>query len=54
MIPEKYKDKEYAGIAGLPEFTKVSQALAYGSNSEAVASGRVSYLEWKVWVLKFL
>lgn len=38
---EVYREKEYAGISGLPEFTKVSAKLAYGSQSEALASNRV-------------
>ena len=40
-MAELYKEKEYAGIAGLPEFTKVSAKLAYGAQSEALTSNRV-------------
>lgn len=33
MIPEVYKDKEYAAIDGLKEFNQASANLAYGSES---------------------
>ncbi|CAI5438268.1 unnamed protein product [Caenorhabditis angaria] len=34
-------DKEYAGITGLPEFTKLAATLAFGENSEVIKSQRV-------------
>lgn len=42
MLDEKYKDKEYAGIAGLPEFTKVSAELAYGLDSSVLKDKRLA------------
>lgn len=41
MIPERYPEKEYAGIAGLPEFCKLSARLAFGSESPLLAEQRV-------------
>lgn len=40
-MAELYKDKEYTGIAGIPEFTKVSAELAFGNENEALSSNRV-------------
>jgi len=34
-------DKEYAGITGVPDFTKAAAALAYGGDSIALKEGRV-------------
>lgn len=41
QLGQRYPDKEYAGIAGLPEFTKLSAKLAFGENSPALAENRV-------------
>jgi aspartate aminotransferase len=35
-------DKEYAGITGLPNFTKAAALLAYGPNSKAISEDRVA------------
>jgi len=35
-------DKEYAGITGVPDFTKASALLAYGPNSAAIKEDRVA------------
>ncbi|KAK4692808.1 hypothetical protein P7C71_g4463, partial [Lecanoromycetidae sp. Uapishka_2] len=35
-------DKEYAGITGVPAFTKAAAILAYGSGSDAIANDRVA------------
>jgi len=35
-------DKEYAGITGVPDFTKAAAILAYGPNSAAIKEGRVA------------
>lgn len=42
---EKYKDKEYAGIAGLPEFTKVSAELAFGAGNPVLANKHVAIVQ---------
>lgn len=42
MLADKYKDKEYAGIAGLPEFTKVSAELAYGQGNPVLTNKQVN------------
>ena len=34
-------DKEYAGITGVPSFTKAAALLAYGSDSKALKDGQV-------------
>lgn len=34
-------DKEYAGITGVPSFTKAAGALAYGDDSPAIKENRV-------------
>lgn len=39
---EKNMDKEYAGITGVPSFTKAAGALAYGDNSPVIGEDRVS------------
>lgn len=39
---EKNLDKEYAGITGVPAFTKAAGALAYGDNSPIINENRVS------------
>ncbi|KAF2860879.1 mitochondrial aspartate aminotransferas-like protein [Piedraia hortae CBS 480.64] len=35
-------DKEYAGITGVPDFTKAAAVLAYGSDSAALKEGRIA------------
>ena len=35
-------DKEYAGITGVPKFTKAAAVLAYGSRSRAIEDDRVA------------
>ncbi len=45
MLTEKYKDKEYAGIAGLAEFTKVSAELAYGNGNPVLADKKVAIVQ---------
>ncbi|KAF4550245.1 Aspartate aminotransferase-like protein 3 [Elsinoe fawcettii] len=35
-------DKEYAGITGVPDFTKAAAVLAYGADSAAITEGRVA------------
>lgn len=35
-------DKEYAGITGVPDFTKAAATLAYGKDSAALNEGRVA------------
>ena len=42
MIIDSNADKEYAGITGLPDFCKYVAALAFGSESPAIAAKRVS------------
>jgi aspartate aminotransferase len=39
---EDLLDKEYAGITGVPEFTKGAAVLAYGADSVPLKEGRVS------------
>jgi len=39
MLSELYDDKEYAGIPGLPAFTKASANLAFGEGSTVTANG---------------
>lgn len=41
-MEQKYQDKEYAGIAGIPEFTKVSAELAYGLDSPVLKDQRLA------------
>uniref|UniRef100_A0A158PAL5 Aspartate aminotransferase n=1 Tax=Angiostrongylus cantonensis TaxID=6313 RepID=A0A158PAL5_ANGCA len=38
-------NKEYAGIAGLPDFTKLAAKLALGENSEVIKSGRITTMQ---------
>lgn len=38
---DKNMDKEYAGITGVPSFTKAAGALAYGDDSAAIKENRV-------------
>ena len=35
-------DKEYAGITGIPQFTKFAAALAYGADSAVIKDGRLA------------
>ena len=35
-------DKEYAGITGVPSFTKAAAILAYGSGSDAIKADRIA------------
>ena len=42
IIKSKNLDKEYAPIAGVPEFTKASANLAFGDDNEVVKNGLVS------------
>ncbi|KAJ3329718.1 Aspartate aminotransferase, mitochondrial [Blyttiomyces sp. JEL0837] len=41
LIQSKSLDKEYLGITGLADYNKLAAELAYGADSEALASGRV-------------
>ena len=41
-IVDSSLDKEYAGITGVPSFTKAAAVLAYGSSSDAVKNGRIA------------
>lgn len=41
-VMDKKMDKEYAGITGIPAFTKLAAELAYGSDSAAIKDGRVA------------
>lgn len=40
-ILDENLDKEYAGITGVPSFTKAAAELAYGEQSPAITEGRV-------------
>eukprot|EP00752_Nemacystus_decipiens_P003765 g3466.t1 len=42
LVLEKSLNHEYAGIAGVPEFTKLSLAFAYGKDSSALKENRVA------------
>ncbi|KIH43639.1 hypothetical protein ANCDUO_26350 [Ancylostoma duodenale] len=44
LMAEKL-NKEYAGIAGLPDFTKLAAKLALGENSEVIESGRITTMQ---------
>lgn len=44
LMTEKL-DKEYAGIAGIPDFTKTAAKLALGENSEVIKSGRITTMQ---------
>ena len=41
ILLDKGLDKEYAGITGLPDFTKSAGELAYGENSALIKDKRV-------------
>ena len=45
MIMAKGMDKEYATIAGIPDFCKVAAELAFGENSSVLKDGRVCLLQ---------
>ncbi|OAP53989.1 hypothetical protein AYL99_11869 [Fonsecaea erecta] len=38
-------DKEYAGITGVPSFTKAAALLAYGPNSKPIQEDRVAIIQ---------
>ncbi|CAM9779533.1 unnamed protein product [Ascophyllum nodosum] len=42
LLVDKSLNHEYAGIAGLPEFTKLSMAFAYGKDSQALKDNRIA------------
>nr|AIT70204.1 aspartate aminotransferase [Punctaria latifolia] len=42
LVLDKSLNHEYAGIAGVPEFTKLSLAFAYGKDSPALKENRVA------------
>lgn len=42
MIIERNLDHEYAGIAGVPEFTAEAAKLALGNDSQVIANKQVS------------
>ena len=41
-VVDSQMDKEYAGITGVPAFTKAAAVLAYGSGSDAIKNDRVA------------
>ena len=41
-VVESNLDKEYAGITGVPAFTKAAAVLAYGSGSDAIKNDRIA------------
>jgi aspartate aminotransferase len=41
LIGERYPEKEYAGIGGLPEFCGLSAKLAFGEGSGLLSEQRV-------------
>ena len=41
-IVSRQMDKEYAGITGVPSFTKAAAIFAYGSGSDAIKNDRVA------------
>ncbi|KAK4944995.1 aspartate transaminase aat1 [Elasticomyces elasticus] len=41
-VMQQNLDKEYAGITGVPDFTKAAALLAYGPNSAPLKEGRVA------------
>nr|AIT70234.1 aspartate aminotransferase [Sargassum horneri] len=45
MLMEKALNHEYAGIVGLPEFTKLSLAFAYGKDSQALKENRIAGIQ---------
>ncbi|KAF7722600.1 aspartate transaminase aat1 [Apophysomyces ossiformis] len=42
LLLEKNLDKEYAGITGLPDFTKAAGRLAYGDESSVIKENRLA------------
>ena len=40
-LGERFPDKEYTGIAGVPEFTQLSARLAFGEDCAAIREGRL-------------
>ncbi|KAI8091967.1 aspartate aminotransferase [Thamnidium elegans] len=42
IMMENNMDKEYAGITGVPSFTKAAAALAYGDDSPAIKENRLA------------
>ncbi|CAJ0592893.1 unnamed protein product [Cylicocyclus nassatus] len=45
QIMAEHLNKEYAGIAGIPEFTKVAARLALGESSEVLKEGRITTMQ---------
>lgn len=45
IMLDKKLDKEYAGIAGVPEFTKAVALLAYGQDNAFINEGRLSVMQ---------
>ena len=41
-VVDSQLDKEYAGITGVPSFTKAAAVLAYGAGSDAIQNDRVA------------
>lgn len=41
-VIQKNLDKEYAGITGVPDFTKAASLLAYGTDSAPIKEGRIA------------
>ena len=41
-VVESNLDKEYAGITGVPAFTKAAAVLAYGAGSDAIKNDRIA------------
>ena len=41
-VVQQNLDKEYAGITGVPDFTKAAALLAYGPDSQALKDGRIA------------
>ncbi|KAK5136009.1 hypothetical protein LTR08_004263 [Meristemomyces frigidus] len=41
-VVQQYLDKEYAGITGVPDFTKAAALLAYGPDSAPLKEGRIA------------
>lgn len=42
-LPQVYPEKEYAGIAGLPEFCKLSGQLAFGNENDVLPKVPVNF-----------
>lgn len=49
---QKNLDKEYAGITGLPAFTKSAGELAYGEDSPLIKENRVNLIY--IYIVKYL